>query len=84
MFLKAGTDVGVIWSKVVDETRELKGNHRTWTRDHYPFTCLDPDTNKDRRGDRQMRYPLCYPGPLQSYCGKTRMGTQTTEVITIA
>ena len=58
-----GADVGVMWSNVVEETGEPGENHRTWTGDHYPATCLDPDSNPDRRGDKRVRYPLRYPGP---------------------
>ena len=53
-----------MWSNVVEETGEPGENHRTWTGDHYPATCLDPDSNPDRRGDKRVRYPLRYPGPL--------------------
>ena len=52
-----------MWSNVVEETGEPGENHRTWTGDHYPATCLDPDSNPDRRGDKRVRYPLRYPGP---------------------
>ena len=55
-----------MWSNVVEETGEPGENHRTWTGDHYPATCLDPDSNPDRRGDKRVRYPLRYPGPLTS------------------
>ena len=41
-----------MWSNVVEETGEPGENHRTWTGDHYPATCLDPDSNPDRRGDK--------------------------------
>ena len=58
-----GADVGVMWSNVVEETGEPGENHRTWTGDHYPATCLDPDSNPDRSGDKRVRYPLRYPGP---------------------
>ena len=58
-----GADVGVMWSNVVEETGEPGENHRTWTGDHYPATCIDPDSNPDRRGDKRVRYPLRYPGP---------------------
>ena len=50
-----------MWSNVVEETGEPGENHRTWTGDHYPATCLDPDSNPDRRGDKRVR--LRYPGP---------------------
>ena len=53
-----------MWSNVVEETGEPGENHRTWTGDHYPATCIDPDSNPDRRGDKRVRYPLRYPGPL--------------------
>ena len=53
-----------MWSNVVEETGEPGENHRAWTGDHYPATCLDPDSNPDRRGDKRVRYPLRYPGPL--------------------
>ena len=53
-----------MWSNVVEETGEPGENHRTWTGDHYPATCLDPDSNPDRRGDKRVRYPLRYPGPM--------------------
>ena len=52
-----------MWSNVVEETGEPGENHRAWTGDHYPATCLDPDSNPDRRGDKRVRYPLRYPGP---------------------
>ena len=52
-----------MWSNVVEETGEPGENHRTWTGDHYPATCLDPDSNPDRSGDKRVRYPLRYPGP---------------------
>ena len=52
-----------MWSNVVEETGEPGENHRTWTGDHYPATCIDPDSNPDRRGDKRVRYPLRYPGP---------------------
>ena len=52
-----------MWSNVVEETGEPGENHRTWTGDHYPATCLDPDSNPNRRGDKRVRYPLRYPGP---------------------
>ena len=52
-----------MWSNVVEETGEPGENHRTWTGDHYPATCLDTDSNPDRRGDKRVRYPLRYPGP---------------------
>ena len=52
-----------MWSNVVEETGEPGENHRTWTGDHYPAICLDPDSNPDRRGDKRVRYPLRYPGP---------------------
>ena len=55
-----------MWSNVVEETGEPGENHRTWTGDHYPATCLDPDSNPDRRGDKRVRYPLRYPGPPSS------------------
>ena len=42
-----------MWSNVVEETGEPGENHRTWTGDHYPATCLDPDSNPDRRGDKR-------------------------------
>ena len=38
-------------------------NHPTWTGNHYPATCPDPDFNPDRRGDKRAQYPLSYPGP---------------------
>ena len=50
-----------MWSNVVEETGEPGENHRTWTGDHYPATCIDPDSNPDRRGDKRVRYPLRYP-----------------------
>ena len=53
-----------MWSNVVEETGEPGENHRTWTGDHYPATCLDPDSNPDRRGDKRVRYPLRYPGAI--------------------
>ena len=34
-----GTDVGVLWSYMVEETGEPGENHRPWTGDHYPATC---------------------------------------------
>ena len=37
-----------MWSNVVEETGEPGENHQTWTGDHYPATCLDPDSNPDR------------------------------------
>ena len=51
-----------MWSNVVEETGQPGENHRTWTDDHYPATCLDPDSNPDRSGDKRVRYPLRYPG----------------------
>ena len=56
-----------MWSNVVEETGEPGENHRTWTGDHYPATCLDPDSNPDRRGDKRVRYPLRYPGPPDGF-----------------
>ena len=53
-----------MWSNVVEETGEPGENHRTWTGDHYPATCLDPASNPDRSGDKRVRYPLHYPGPI--------------------
>ena len=47
----------------MEETGECGENHQTWTGDHYPATCLDPDSNPDRSGDKRVRYPLRYPGP---------------------
>ena len=44
-----------MWSNVVEETGEPGENHRTWTGDHYPATCLDPDSNPDRSGDKRVR-----------------------------
>ena len=61
-----------MWSNVVEETGEPGENHRTWTGDHYPATCLDPDSNPDRRGDKRVRYPLRYPGPQDDYCNMFR------------
>ena len=55
-----------MWSNVVEETGEPRENHRTWMGDHYPATCLDPDSNPDRSGDKRVRYPLRYPGPLDN------------------
>ena len=52
-----------MWSSVVEETGEPGENHRTWMGNHYPATCLDPDLNPDCIGDKQVHYPLCYPGP---------------------
>ena len=71
-----------MWSNVVEETGEPGENHRTWTGDHYPATCLDPDSNPDRLGDKRVRYPLRYPGPAlicinimcQSYSHKEDLG----------
>ena len=56
-----------MWSNVVEETGEPGENHRTWTGDHYPATCLDPDSNPVRLGDKRVRYPLRYPGPTGVY-----------------
>ena len=56
-----------MWSNVVEETGEPGENHRTWTGDHYPATCLDPDSNPDRSGDKRVRYPLRYPGPQEGH-----------------
>ena len=56
-----------MWSNVVKETGEPGENHRTWTGDHYPATCRDPDSNPDHSGDKRVRYPLCYPGPLSGF-----------------
>ena len=61
-----------MWSNVVEETGEPGENHRTWTGDHYPATCLDPDSNPDRHGDKRVRYPLRYPGPLEM--GRLKIG----------
>ena len=49
-----------MWSNVVEET----GEPGDWTGDHYPATCLDPDSNPDRSGGKRVRYPLRYSGPL--------------------
>ena len=54
-----GADVGVKWSNVAEETGEPGENHQTWTGDHYPATCLDPDSNTERRGDK--RYAIQAP-----------------------
>ena len=43
-----------MWSNVVEETGEPGENHRTWTGDHYPATCLDPDSDPDRCGDKRQ------------------------------
>ena len=51
-----GIDVGVMWSDVVDETREPGENCMG---DHCPATCLDSDSKPDRR----VRYPLRCPAP---------------------
>ena len=59
-----GTDVGVMWSNMVEEIREPRVNHQTWMGDHYPATCLDPDLNPDRKDENCLHYPLHYPGPL--------------------
>ena len=68
-----------MWSNVVEETGEPGENHRTWTGDHYPATRLDPDSNPDRRGDKRVRYPLCYPGPLDRYLICILIGWQRNE-----
>ena len=41
-----------MWSNVVEETGEPGENHRTWTGDHYPATCLDPDIDYTGTGWR--------------------------------
>ena len=43
-----------MWSNVVEETREPRENHQAWTGNHYPATCLDPDSDPDRRGDKRQ------------------------------
>ena len=43
-----------MWSNVVEETGEPGENHRAWTGDHYPATCLDPDSDPDRHGDKRQ------------------------------
>ena len=35
-----GADVGVMWSNVVEKTGQPRENHRAWSGDHYPATCL--------------------------------------------
>ena len=51
------------WRYVVKRGGEPGENHRTWTGDHYPATCLDPDSNPDRRGDKRVRYSPRYQAP---------------------
>ena len=70
-----------MWSNVVEETGEPGENHRTWTGDHYPATCLDPDSNPDRRGDKRVRYPLRYPGPLSTLDGKSSKVNQVVFLL---
>ena len=41
-----GTDVGVLWSNVVEETGVPGGNHRPWAGDHYPATCRRRDQTR--------------------------------------
>ena len=68
-----------MWSNVVEETGEPGENHRTWTGDHYPATCLDPDSNPDRRGDKRVHYPLRYPGPITFALHREKMGLPMQE-----
>ena len=68
-----------MWSNVVEETGEPGENHRAWTGDHYPATCLDPDSNPDRRGDKRVHYPLRYPGP-HCYCCLQSFGSHVALV----
>ena len=57
------TIIGVKCSNMVEETGEPGENHPAWTGDHYPTICPGSDLNPDRRGDKQVRYPLRYPEP---------------------
>ena len=49
-----GTDVGVLWSYVMEETGEHGENHQPWTGDHYPATCRDRDLICGRSGDKPV------------------------------
>ena len=45
-----------MWSNVVEETVESVGNHRPWTGDNYPDTCLYPVSNPGRSNDKRVFY----------------------------
>ena len=64
MHVLEGRNVGIMWSKVVEETREHGENYQTWTGDRYPATCIDLNSNPDHSDNSHKKqcYPMCYPG----------------------
>ena len=54
--------VDVLWSYVVEETREPGENNRPWLGDHYPAIWLYPGSNYGCSGDKQLHEPLHFPG----------------------
>ena len=46
----------LVWSYLVEETGVVIGNHRPWTGNHYPATCLYPGSNQGRSGDKRVFY----------------------------
>ena len=50
-----GSDVGVLWLYVVEETVEPVENHRPWAGDNYPVTCRHRDSISSRSGGKRVR-----------------------------
>ena len=51
-----------MWSYVVDEIGEPVENCWPWTGDHYPATCLYPDSNPSRSGSKRC-FTTTLPSP---------------------
>ena len=48
-----GTDVGVLWFYVVEETRLRRENHQPWMGNHNPATCRQRESIQERSGDKR-------------------------------